>query len=167
MSAARDYNQQQAELHLPDLDNYTKIYSDISKIASIYTLLSTIGFECRECLEHYYDLISIVIRRTDYKYFQGAVIFAAQKKLPGPYLVNVWGEEYFAQILEYLSTPEYNDLDSIKELVLEMVEVLGGDREVTSVVEELASKKDVNSLKFLGLLLLAVPPSIQGENNEY
>ncbi len=162
MSTTEGRNPQHIQSYTLELDNYTKIYSDTSRIASIYSFLSAIGFECHECLEHYYDLVSMIIKKTNYEYFENAAVVAAQKKLPGPYLVNVWGEEYFAQVLEYLSTPEYDDLDVLKELLLEIAYSLGGDEEITRLIEELASRNAVDSLKLLGLLLLAVPPAVRG-----
>ncbi|MET1128968.1 MAG: hypothetical protein ABWW70_06590 [Thermoproteota archaeon] len=134
-----------------------ELVEDAVYFASVYSMLARLGLKCGACLEEYYETLAKIVQLSELPYYENAAYYASLKTRAPPEVVDELGEEGFHQLLEYLLNGGTRR-ENLAEVVMELSDMLKSGEELKNYIEEAIRKDDVNLLKAVGLLMLAIPP---------
>lgn len=142
---------------LPTLTPEEDLSSSAARLASICSLLAHFGVVDEECIADMYTLIALALRNAPADYVEGFAETVSRKKRGVEALVDLFGEDGFKTILEYLASDQCSK-NLLAELLVDIMEAEEFSSDARREVVKMLPKLTCRQLKGLIIASLLVPP---------
>jgi hypothetical protein len=136
---------------------YMPTINDAVRLASFCSLLRHFNVDRRECIDDLYTVLAYVLKNAPAQYFEGAAVLASQRSQHPDVLIDVFGEDGFRTIIEYINSSACNK-KLLAELVVDIMEAEDFTREARRVIIKILPKLTCEQVKALIIASLVVPP---------